>query len=44
MLKHELGEYFLMQTGLSYEEAHEMINKKYNYEEALEEWRKRNEK
>ncbi|MGT2926872.1 minor capsid protein [Streptococcus cuniculipharyngis] len=41
MLHHELGEYLLMQSGLSYEEAHAKINQDYNYYEALKAWQRK---
>ncbi|HEL1556449.1 TPA: hypothetical protein TXJ05_000611 [Streptococcus suis] len=40
MLHHELGEFHLMKQGLSYEEAHTKINKKFNYYEALKVWQR----
>lgn len=39
LIYHEALEYDLMnEKGLSYEKAHEMANKKYNYQEALYKW------
>ena len=43
MLKHERLEYGLMnKLGLSYEEAHELTQKKYDYQKALNEFKKKN--
>lgn len=39
LLKHELYELKLMQNGLSYAEAHEITNQKYNYQKALVVWK-----
>lgn len=38
LVMHEAIEHDLMKDGMSYEEAHIIANKSYNYEKALEEW------
>lgn len=39
LIKHESMEYDLMNNAnMSYEEAHAIANKSYNYQEALDEW------
>lgn len=44
LIYHEALEYDLMnKKGLSYEEAHEIANKSYNYQEALYKWLDENE-
>ena len=44
LIYHEAFEYDLMnEKGLSYEEAHEIANKQYNYQEALYKWLDENE-
>ena len=44
LIYHEALEYDLMnEKGLSYEEAHEIANKSYNYQEALYKWLDENE-
>lgn len=43
MLKHEHLEYGLMtKLGMTYEEAHELTQRKYNYQKALNEFKKKN--
>ncbi len=43
MLKHERLEYELMKKEhLSYQEAHRLVEKKYNYQKALAEFKKKN--
>ncbi len=44
LILHEALEHDLMNNeGLTYEEAHEIANKKYNYKEALDKWLDENE-
>ena len=39
LIKHESMEYDLMNNAnMSYEEAHAIVNKTYNYQEALDKW------
>jgi hypothetical protein len=44
LIRHEAMEHDLMNNqGMSYEEAHELTNKTYNYKELLDKWLDKNE-
>ncbi len=42
MLQHEIMEISLVEKGMSQQEAHRITNQKYNYSQAIDEWRKKN--